>query len=224
VDTSRIGSGVLGIIITERGQIFTVWIKEPVVEVDVVEVVHETERGVVLDHRVGVEVSNHLGSELPNVIHGGLVATVEILASELGNLEVKAERRPLFEIGYETLRADVVVVDIGHVGVIPASFTLGNVRSDPVPAVGSRSCDMARKFETHGLVWLDYIVPNIDALLNRHIGLIRLVDLVATPDFAGIARRDGRLERLDPRGFVTPELDAERNTTRPNDIRNVLVP
>lgn len=58
--------------------------EEPVVRVDIVQVIHETEWSIGQDGGITLQEVDGLGGEAPDVVHAGLVTTVEVLKVQCG--------------------------------------------------------------------------------------------------------------------------------------------
>lgn len=116
-NAGQIGSGLAKVVPAKVG--WTVRAQELVIGIDVVEIVHETEWGVVVAVGIVIEIIDRRDSEFPNLVHAGLVTTIEILracmrlapqmipksgythlASELGHaVGLVKPVRPFFHVG-----------------------------------------------------------------------------------------------------------------------------
>jgi len=110
--------------------------EEAIVGVDIVHVIHETEWSVGLDEIGAVHPGYGLSGKAPDVIHAGLITTVEVLASELGNTDGQLEGGgPLLDVGLEVGELDVVPVNWHLVNATVSTARLEEA-GDPIKAIG----------------------------------------------------------------------------------------
>jgi len=197
--------------------------EEPVVGVDIVQVIHETERSVALDTIVTLQPVDSLDSKAPDVVHAGLVTAIEVLASELGDPDGQLESvGPLLDVGLEV--HEMYVIPMRGYLINMATRALLHEAGHPIEAI--RGGGSARAPENVTLVCerLDICAPCRDAIRDGHVRLGWFVDLVETKYMASITGLGVLEEIVDTVLVSTPEHDADRDTRVLDSVRNDDVP
>jgi len=160
--------------------------EEAIVGVDIVHVIHETEWSVGLDEIGAVHPGDGLSGKAPDVIHAGLVTTVEVLAGELGDTDRQLEGGgPLLDVGLEVGELDVVPVNWHLVNATVSTARLEEA-GDPIEAIGGGGSARASKSISRGSKRLDVAVPGGNSVGDRSVTLGWLVDLIHTVSVGSI--------------------------------------
>ena len=196
--------------------------------------------GEVAKNPVGVLEEGGDGSlERPDVVHARLRTTVEVLVGELGDEDGVAEAVVVVgDVVDEVLRVDVVPVD--GLGIERAALALVVELLHPLLAGGVARGGRGDELVAEVLLRLDVLLPELDGLLRRHVGLANLVRpkrdlisirgqvaderdvLVHAQDPVGVALLDVLLELIDI--LVAPELNHGREAEVADVGRNAGAP
>jgi len=150
----------------------------------------------------------HIGGRLlverPDLVVARLSASVEVLASILGDPNGEVESRvPEFEIGLELREGSVIPVKSHEIESAPSVASLQHVL-DPDQTIRGRGGRGTSELVTLAPEGLKVRGPEVSAMLGGHVRLAGLIGFVGAQSVAGVTFDNLLLEIVDL--IITPKL------------------